>query len=387
MRYQHNSNKFHDVKTLVASKGGWRFVIGNYPNLLDAMSSRTEKPCPKASNPKKNSTKFRPFKNWEDTGGAWHNDTGALADGIELLSWYTGQSKSETLDEIIRICGGEIPKFTDEDRKAYARQMQVKEEITPEESAKRQAIISQVMAGARPLAGTAGEVYLRNRGMKGDLSVFGRNLMFHPNLKYCHHEMVNGVKQNRWKSYPGLVAVIRDGNGIGLTLHRTFLKPDGSGKADVENQKMMLKQPRPLDGGYIALDKPVLTPHGKAIGVCEGLETGLSIREATGCPMRVGISDRIMENMKFEDDISHVFIWADLDVPTEQKPAGAGMAAATALKTRLESEGKCAIILVPNQFGREKMDWNDVYQEFGFDGFLDRFQPEYRVYTGVEIPE
>jgi len=378
----HTQSKLQDVKALVQSRGGWRSVIGAYPNLLDAMSSRKEKPCPKTGQGK---TKFRPFKDWEDTGGAWHNDIGALPDGIELLSWYTDKSKGEVLNEIVSICGGNLPQFTEEDRRKFAERAAQCKEISEEEAKTRAEKISAVWKKATPIKGTAAEVYLLNRGLKGDLSVFGRNLMFHPALKYAHKVVINAEEKVEWKSHPALLAVVRDGNGVGVTLHRTFLNADGSGKAEVEEPKMMMSQPRDLDGGYIELDKPTDGPLGKIIGVCEGLETGLSIREATGCPMRVGISDQIMKKMRFEPEIKHVIIWADHDKPTERKPQGAGLAAANELKARLESEGVDVVVLVPNMFGREKMDWNDVYQEFGVQGFEFYLEPQYRVYTGVEL--
>ncbi len=86
----HNSNTltFDYVKSLVLSKGGWRSIYSSYPNLLNAMETSSTKPCPKRGAPGFKSTKFRPLKDWEITGGAHHNDEGRFLDGIEVLKWY-----------------------------------------------------------------------------------------------------------------------------------------------------------------------------------------------------------------------------------------------------------------------------------------------------------
>jgi hypothetical protein len=60
-------------------------------------------------------------------------------------------------------------------------------------------------------------------------------------------------------------------------IHLTLLKPDGSGKAEVERNKIMVG---PSSGWPI-----VLAPPNDLLGlvICEGIETGLSLFEATGC--------------------------------------------------------------------------------------------------------
>src|ERR1700692_2456675 len=45
-----------------------------------------------------------------------------------------------------------------------------------------------------------------------------------------------------------MVACVQNANGAIVAIHRTFLNPDGSGKAAVEKQKMML---RPCAGGAV----------------------------------------------------------------------------------------------------------------------------------------
>lgn len=368
-----NTLTFDYVKSLVLSKGGWRSIYSSYPNLLNAMETSSTKPCPKRGAPGSKSTKFRPLKDWETTGGAHHNDEGRLLDGIEVLKWYLDKPVPEVLKEIVNICGGGTVNFTEAEKQNFANQLAAAKQISAEQAQKNRDAITKVWSGAEPVMGTAAEVYLRSRGIKGDLSLLGRNIMFHPRL-------LTWV-DDKCKSYPGLLAVIRGKNHVGLTLHRTFLAKGGHGKAPLENPKLQMKAPESVVGGYIELDKPVHVDDIKVIGVCEGLETALSVREATGCPMWVGISDRLMEQMAIPKDVTHVIIWADVE------PSGAGGAAAARMKTRLEFEGKHVEVLAPTKFGREKMDWNDVYVELGQKGFEFKMPPHLRVYTGVEVEE
>ena len=60
-------------------------------------------------------------------------------------------------------------------------------------------------------------------------------------------------------------------------IHLTFLKPDGSGKAGTARDKIMIG---PSNSWPL-----VLAPMNDPLGliVCEGIETGLSLFEATGC--------------------------------------------------------------------------------------------------------
>jgi phage/plasmid primase-like uncharacterized protein len=69
-----------------------------------------------------------------------------------------------------------------------------------------------------------------------------------------------------------MLGAVQDGSGLLTGLHRTYLEPDGRGKADVETVKKMLGVCR---GGAVRL-----TPVDRRLALCEGIETGLSVREA-----------------------------------------------------------------------------------------------------------
>ncbi|MCI2285965.1 hypothetical protein L3081_24370 [Colwellia sp. MSW7] len=284
-------------------------VYSAYGALRDATERGTrQQPCPKTGNGR---TKFRLFPDWQETGGGYHNDFGAMPDGIEMLSWFNDMPKGKVLDDIISILGGDLRVVKPSTvKKVTAQQSSV---IPPDVAAKRKAIIKRIWDESQPIENTIAETYLRYRGIKGDLSLMGNNLRFHPALSYKEDD------SSPWQKFPGMLAIYRDKDGVPLTLHRTFLKSDGSGKADVSRPKMILAPPRDMRGGYIMLDKPIDTASGKYIGIAEGIETALSVREASGCPMWVGYSDRLMEMVNIPLDVKMVIPWVDLE------PSGAGV--------------------------------------------------------------
>src|SRR5260370_12645499 len=65
-------------------------------------------------------------------------------------------------------------------------------------------------------------------------------------------------------------------------IHRTFLQDDGSGKASLSPEKMSLGNIR---GAGVLLSVP-----GSKVAVAEGIETGLSVQQATGIPPIAALS-------------------------------------------------------------------------------------------------
>lgn len=372
MSIYNNIDKISKVKALVDQNGGWESVLSNFHGLAQSFERGTrQQPCPLTGGGR---TKFRWFRDYRETGGAYHNDAGPLTDGIEVISWYMNCSKSQALDEIIRICGGDLSRVSDVDvYNAKRKQAQQSAYKTSEEAlAKAKKVLRNNKAQAKPISNTHAENYLRARGIKTDISTMF-DLGFHPNLAYKESDETN------WQHFPGMLAMVRDVNGKPVTMHRTFLDQKQPKKADVTRSKMIFAPIADVRGCAIQLDQPSNVGMGeKVIGIAEGIENALSVREATGTPMWVGISDRLMEVVKFPKDVTFVLIWADIE------PSGAGLAAAKRLKARLEKEGRNAEIFVPDcPEGVNKIDWNDVYKSKGVDGFPPALRPEYQIDTGV----
>jgi phage/plasmid primase-like uncharacterized protein len=182
---------------------------------------------------------------------------------------------------------------------------------------------------AQPVAETLAEKYLRGRGITCPLP---ETLRF---LPACWHPSA--------KRFPALVAIV-DGAG-GFAVHRTYLAPDGTGKATVEPQKAMLGA---VQGGAVRLTE-ALGP----LVVAEGIETALSL--ASGllrAPVTIwaALSTSGMGGLRLPAMPGRLTIAPDGDA--------AGRTAAHALAERAQALGwRVSFLSAPD--GR---DWNDILQ-------------------------
>ena len=195
------------------------------------------------------------------------------------------------------------------------------------EAAKRAAQASAVWAEAKPIRDTLAEAYLRGRGITCELPA---TLRFHG---ACWH--VSG------RRLPAMVAQV-----VGCDLpavHRTYLAPDGTGKAKVDPPKAML--------GAVAGGAVRLTEGQGPLVVAEGVETGLSL----ACGLLTGpatiwaaLSTSGLRGLRLPDQPGALIVASDGDAP--------GQAAAFALAERAAALGwKVSTLPAP-----EGHDWNDV---------------------------
>jgi hypothetical protein len=138
-----------------------------------------------------------------------------------------------------------------------------------------------------------------------------------------------------------MVAAVQAVNGRLSGLHRTYLQPDGRGKADVDPVKKMLGACR---GGAVRL-----TPVGRRLALCEGIETGLSIRQVCpDLPVWCALSAGNLDRLVLPPEVEEVVLIADSDP--------VGLAAAHRAAQRYGTSGR-RIRLVEPPTG---MDANDV---------------------------
>lgn len=184
---------------------------------------------------------------------------------------------------------------------------------------------------ARPAKGTLVETYLRSRGYTGDIP---NSIRYHPRLKHypSGHYLPAMVAAVTVYPDPEIVAV-----------HRTYLKPNGSGKADVEPHKMMLGSVR---GGAVMFGPR----SGMILHIAEGIETALSIFLASGFPTWAALSASNMKNLALPPvrDVPMLFIDAD--------PDEAGLIGAIQLGDREDMLGR-TVIICPSE---EDTDFNDL---------------------------
>lgn len=196
------------------------------------------------------------------------------------------------------------------------------------EAAKRAAQAKQVWTEAHPIAGTLAETYLRGRGITCDLD---QVLRFHGS---CWHGPTA-------KRYPALVAAVQ---GASLpAVHRTYLRADGSGKADLNPTKLML--------GAVAGGAVRLTEGPGPLVVAEGIETALSLASGllrTPATVWAALSTSGIRGLRLPDYPGRLTIAPDGDT--------AGREAANALAARAHALG-WQVSLLPAPDGR---DWNDI---------------------------
>ena len=125
-------------------------------------------------------------------------------------------------------------------------------------------------------------------------------------------------------------------------IHRTFLRMDGKGKAPVTKPKMMIGR---CGGGAVRL-----APAGPELVLSEGIETGLSVQQATNKPVWATLSTSGLHSIILPPEVKTVIIAADADEKGEE--------AAQKAAKRFLAEGRTVKIARPPK----GMDFNDLLQ-------------------------
>jgi Toprim domain len=183
---------------------------------------------------------------------------------------------------------------------------------------------ARLFAASVPVACTLADTYLRSRGLTqgGTISA----LRFHPK---CWHR---DEGQTRSLPRPALIAAVTDGAGALQGVHRTWLAPDGQGKAAVETQRRAM--------GHLLGNAVRLTPHDDILLVGEGIETMLSLVEAVpGLPVWAALSSGHLGALLLPEGLLRLYIAIDRD------PAGRG--AAERLSARATEAGIAVRVLQP----------------------------------------
>ncbi|MDQ2065078.1 toprim domain-containing protein [Xinfangfangia sp. CPCC 101601] len=200
------------------------------------------------------------------------------------------------------------------------------------EAEKRERQAQSVWSEALPIEGTVAEAYLRARGITCALSDC---LRFHP---ACWHPSA--------KRLPAMIARIEGAERFAV--HRTYLRPDGSGKAQAEPSKAMLGN---TAGGAVRLS----ACPGPLV-VAEGIETALSL--ASGllrypASIWAALSTSGMMGLRLPATLGHLIVATDGDKP--------GSNAGIALAERAAALGwDVSTLAAP-----DGCDWNDVLMKKG----------------------
>jgi phage/plasmid primase-like uncharacterized protein len=195
----------------------------------------------------------------------------------------------------------------------------------------------RLVAMSRPIRRTLVETYLRNRGIETVHD--GDALRYHPR---CHYRPDDGSPVQSW---PAMIAAVTDLGGGITGAHRTWLAPDGSGKAAVGTPRRAMGS---LLGNAVRFGAA-----GDVLAVGEGIETMLSLRLALpAMPMAATLSANHLAALLLPPALRRLYIAGDAD-------AAGGMALA-ALTERAVAAGIEALALSPRL-----RDFNEDLQAFG----------------------
>lgn len=275
-----------------------------------------------------------------DLGGKWYRSYGAAPCPVCQPERRKGQNALTLADGTARVllnCKKSGCAFTDilsaagiapgEYRPPDPHVIAQREQYTRAQAAKRHWQAEQVWRSALPITGTIAENYLRGRGITCPLP---DTLRFLPD---CWHMSARRV--------PAMIALVE--GGAGFAVHRTYLLPDGSGKAGVQPNKVMLGS---VQGGAVRL-----TQGHDALAVGEGIETALSL----SCgPLRAPATIWAALSTSGMKTLSLPLAPSRLTIATDGEQAG--REAGHALAERATALG-WQVSLLPAPDGR---DWNDT---------------------------
>lgn len=195
-----------------------------------------------------------------------------------------------------------------------------------------------IWRGARHGADTIARRYLASRGMV--LDQWPASLRFHPRCPRPKDDAGNFLTR-----LPAMVGLVEHVERGAVAVHCTYLRPDGSGKADIERPKTIFG---PAAGGAV---RCAMLRAGQWLGVAEGIETALSVAVACSMPAWAALSAGGIKNLMLPPEATHVVICADRDA------SGTGEGAADGAAARWLAEGRRVRIAIPLEPGA---DFNDV---------------------------
>jgi hypothetical protein len=185
----------------------------------------------------------------------------------------------------------------------------------------------QIWNIAAPAPATEVATYLRSRGITGPV----------PKSLRCHGNLRHGPTG---LDFPAMVAAVQAPDQRITAIHRTFLLPDGRGKARVSSPKMALG---PLGRGAVRLG-----PVAPALGLAEGVETALSAAQLFKIPVWAALGSRL-DQVQLPAEVIEVQIFGD--------NGQAGHEAARKAAEAFQAERRRVVLRFPPE---RFPDWNDL---------------------------
>jgi len=302
---------YHE-KTASVSKGKWRGILLTLGVPETALKNR-HGPCPMCGG----ADRFR-WDNVEGRGTYICTQCGA-GDGMKLAMEFTKKPFAEVAALIDGMVGN----------------------IKPSDEPKREMSDEQVRAAlreafAQTIRVSPGDLVHRYLAWRGiDEVTYPQALRFGAAMR----DGEGGVR-------PCMVAMVSGPDGKPATMHRTFLKPDGSDKAEMVAPRKLMPGPL-VEGCCVRLSDYT----GGPLGIAEGIETAMSASALFDVPVWAAINSAMLAKWMPPEGCYEIAIFGDND------PKYGGQKAAYHLAHRLSVAGKDVTVSLPLLAGQ---DWNDV---------------------------
>jgi len=256
------------------AEGYWDFLLpalGVDAALLDGKN----RPCPFCGG----KDRFR-WTNHKDQGWYYCNQCGR-GDGFRLAKRFTGREYGDLCREVEKLLGADT---TPAPRRAEAIDT---------------AAIRDLWDGGNDIDGEDPvSLYLKNRGLD-----HGSRALRH---RVGLYDSFSG------RTMAAMVAKILGRDRAWLGVHVTFIEKHKGRwiKARVDRAKRSRKIASTISGGAVRLARP--DRHG-LIGLAEGIETALAVRDLFGTPCWATLSTVGMTGFKPPEDVQRIIIYADND--------------------------------------------------------------------------
>lgn len=302
-----------------AARGRWNEILPHFGVGEEFLREKKKTSCPWCGG----TDRFE-FKNRESTGSFWCEQCGH-GDGFEFVQRAKNlPDRKDAIRTVAEHLGLSTVKPKQRSRMSVERMAKRIEECVD---------ISPKNACGR---------YLKNRNLEIPDCV---DIGHHPGVTYYEYEGADANGKpilNKLGVFPAMVCKITRPDGKPAGIHTTHLTESGD-KAPVPSvRKLNDAWEGALIGSAIRIDEA-----GKRLGIGEGVETTLYIKQATKLPMWSGINASLMAQIEVPDEVEELFIFADNDVK--------GITEATKLAERYRTKKKVKLIIPPTAGN----DWDD----------------------------
>lgn len=253
----------------------------------------------------------------KDGRGTWICNHCGAGDGWELLHRVLGTDFKSSVESVAGLIGGitysSVPK----------------KERTADPTMLRKMFESSEPATRFNMVGR----YLKKRGLSVVPSV----------LRYLSECYETETKEK----HSAMLAVFSLVDGTAVTMHRTYLGPDG--KLDIEQPKKIMPTLKKMTGGAVRL-----FPIGDdgVLAIAEGIETAIAVHQDMKIPCWPVLSTALMEGFEPPKGVKRLIICGDNDRNF------AGQKSAYNLANRLSVKNKFPVeVRIPEQNG---CDWLDI---------------------------